>query len=74
MRGLELKLTLRPKSPALMSLMGLSRLDRQWFQAQSSGLLQGTITVHAEDGVTPLAAGSVNLSAGKAYQLVLGGG
>jgi hypothetical protein len=48
--------------------------DRQWFQTPPSGLLQGTITVYAEDGVTPLAAGSVNLSTGKAYQLVLSGG
>jgi hypothetical protein len=29
------------------------------------------ITVYAEDGVTPLGFGSVNVSGGKAYSLVL---
>jgi len=48
--------------------------DRQWFQVPSSGSLQGTITIYAEDGITPLGKGSVNLSGGKAYQLVVSGG
>jgi hypothetical protein len=33
--------------------------------------LQGTIHMFAEDGVTPLATGSIDLSAGKAYALVV---
>jgi hypothetical protein len=45
--------------------------DRQWFTANGSGGLTGTIRVFAEDGVTPLAAGSIDLSAGKAYALIL---
>ena len=45
--------------------------DRQWFAADGLGKLQGTIRVFAEDGVTPLATGSINLSAGKAYALVV---
>jgi hypothetical protein len=45
--------------------------DRQWFAADGSGKLQGAIRVFAEDGETPLAIGSINLSAGKAYTLVL---
>jgi len=45
--------------------------DRQWLQT-TAGTFQGTIAVYAEDGVTPLAAGPVSLSAGTAYQLVLG--
>jgi hypothetical protein len=48
--------------------------DRQWFKAPPSGTITGTVTVHADDGVTPLASGSVNVTAGKAYQLVLSGG
>jgi hypothetical protein len=45
--------------------------DRQWFAADGSGKLQGTIRVFAEDGVTPLATGSIDLSGGKAYGLVV---
>jgi len=45
--------------------------DRRWFAADASGKLQGNIRVFAEDGVTPLATGSITLSAGKAYVLVL---
>jgi hypothetical protein len=45
--------------------------DRQWFAADGSGKLQGTIRVFAEDGETPLATGSIDLSAGKAYTMVL---
>ena len=48
--------------------------DRQWFQISRSGSLGGKLNVYAEDGVSPLASGSVNVSAGKAYQLVLSGG
>ncbi len=45
--------------------------DRQWFGADASGTLQGTIRVFSEDGATTLATGSINLSAGKSYALVL---
>ena len=38
------------------------------------GLAPGTITIYAEDGITPLGKGSVNLSRGKAYQLVVSAG
>ena len=48
--------------------------DRQWFQSPASGSIQGTITVYAEDGITPLARGSVNVSGENAYQLALSGG
>ncbi len=47
--------------------------DRQWFQAPQSGPLEGTISVYAEDGVSQLGSGPVNISAGKAYRLILGG-
>jgi hypothetical protein len=45
--------------------------DRQQFQIPQSGAITGTLSVYAEDGVTPLASGPVNVSADKAYQLVL---
>lgn len=46
-------------------------LDRQWFQAPSSGSLTGTVDVYAEDGITLLGSGSVTLTAGKSYRLVV---
>jgi hypothetical protein len=47
--------------------------DRQWFQAPTSGSLEGTLTVYAEDGLTQLATGKVNVAAGSAYGLSLTG-
>lgn len=73
-RWLQKKVVITDSSSAQYSPQGGYGPDRQWFQTPPSGLLQGTISVYAEDGVTPLAAGSVNLSAGKAYLLVLSGG
>lgn len=48
--------------------------SRQWFQVSQSASITGILTVYAEDGVTPLAGGSVTVRAGKVYELVLGGG
>src|SRR2546426_1178211 len=45
--------------------------DRQWFHAPTSGTLEGTMVVYAEDGLTPLGSSFVNLTSGKAYTLVL---
>jgi hypothetical protein len=45
--------------------------DRQWFQLPASATLHGTISVYAEDGITPLASGSVDVAAGKSYQLTI---
>lgn len=45
--------------------------DRQWFQVSQSGSLEGTMTITAEDGFTPLGSGAVSVKAGKAYRLVL---
>jgi hypothetical protein len=39
--------------------------DRQWFQSPASGSFQGTILVYAEDGVTPLASGAINVLGGR---------
>jgi len=45
--------------------------DRQWFQVPVSGILEGTMVVYAEDGVTLLGSSLVSLTAGKSYSLVL---
>jgi hypothetical protein len=69
------------KKIVLTDVLGISYVpeggygpDRQWFQTPASGALQGTIWVYAEDGITPLASGSIDVVEGKSYQLVPGGG
>jgi hypothetical protein len=44
--------------------------DRQWFELPGSGTFTGTVTVYAEDGLTPMGSGPVTLAAGQAYRLV----
>ena len=73
-RWLQKKLTITDSSGVKHVPQGGFGPDRQWFQAPQSGSLQGTITVDAEDGVTSRGTGSVNVSGGKAYRLVLKGG
>ena len=73
-RWLQKKVLITDSSNVQYSPQGGYGPDRQWFQAPQSGSVAGRLTVYAEDGVTPLASGSVNVSAGKAYQLVLSGG
>jgi hypothetical protein len=70
-RWLQKKVVITDSSGAQSALQGGYGPDRQRFQAPPTGSLQGTITVYAEDGVTPLGVGSVNVSGGKAYSLVL---
>jgi len=73
-RWLQKKVVLTDSSGAQYTLQGGHGPDRQSFQLPSSGSLQGFITVYAEDGITPLGKGAVTISAGQAYQLVVGGG
>jgi hypothetical protein len=73
-RWLQKKVLITDSSNVQYSPQGGYGPDRQWFPAPQSGSVAGRLTVYAEDGVTPLASGSVNVSAGKAYQLVLSGG
>ncbi|MEY2394017.1 MAG: hypothetical protein QOF94_362 [Acidobacteriaceae bacterium] len=73
-RWLQKKVVITDSSSAQYTLQGGYGPDRQWFQLPSSGALQGIITVYAEDGITPLGKGAVTMSAGHAYQLVVGGG
>jgi hypothetical protein len=70
-RWLQKKVEVVDSTGATVTAQGGYGPDRQWFAANGSGALTGTIRVFAEDGVTPLATGSIDLSAGKAYMLVL---
>jgi hypothetical protein len=71
-RWLQKKIVITDSPGTQYSPQGGYGPDRQWFAMPQS--LTGTIAVYADDGVTPLAAGTVTLSPGKAYQLVLSGG
>ncbi len=73
-RWLQKKLIIRDDSGSTHQPTGGYGPDRQWFQTPQSGSITGSVVVYAEDGVTPLASGSVDASSGKAYQLVLSGG
>ena len=73
-RWLQRKVLITDSSNVQYSPQGGYGPDRQWFQAPLLGSLAVKLNVYAEDGVTPLASGSVDVSPGKAYQLVLGGG
>jgi len=70
-RWLQKKVVVTDSSGGQYTLQGGYGPDRQWFQVPASGSFQGMITVYDEDGVTPLARGSVNLTARNAYQLFL---
>ena len=69
-RWLQKKVVIEVLSGASGPPSGAYGPDRQWFYAPAGGSLQGTMTVFAEDGSTPLATGPVSLSAGKSYQFV----
>jgi hypothetical protein len=70
-RWLQKKVVIQDPSGAASSAMGGYGPDREWFAAPGSGTLQGTMSVYGEDGITPIGTASVNLSAGKSYQLVV---
>jgi hypothetical protein len=68
-RWLQKKIEVIDSSGTTVEPRGAYGPDRQWFAVGRTGTLQGTIRVFAEDGVTPLATGPIDLSAGKAYVL-----
>ena len=70
-RWLQRSITITDSTGAQFVLRGGYGPDRQWFTLPSSGPIQGNITVFAEDGITPLAKGTVNTSAGQAYRLTI---
>jgi hypothetical protein len=70
-RWLQKKVLIKDASGTQFAAQGGFGPDRQWFQAPLSGSLQGTMTVDAEDGSTLLGSGTVSISAGKAYRVVL---
>jgi hypothetical protein len=67
-RWLQKKIVLADSSGNPFALQGSYGPDRQQFTIPA-GPLQGNIWVYAEDGVTPLASGQVQLAAGQSYQL-----
>jgi Putative Ig domain len=69
-RWLQKKVAITDSSGVEHAPQGGYGPDRQWFQLPSAGPIQATIHVYAEDGVTPVASGVVNVSAGKVYDLV----
>src|SRR5437763_4396297 len=66
-RWLQKKVVITDSSGAQFLLQGGYGPDRQRFQVPQSGSLEGKILVYSEDGVTPLGAGSIGVSSGKAY-------
>jgi hypothetical protein len=70
-RWLQKKVVITDSSGVQYFAQGGYGPDRQWFQAPTSGTLEGTMVVYAEDGVTPLGSSLVTLTPGKAYTLVL---
>jgi hypothetical protein len=70
-RWLQKKVLIKDASGTQFAAQGGLGPDRQWFHAPQSGSLQGTMTVDAEDGSTLLGSGTVSISAGKSYRVVL---
>jgi len=70
-RWLQKRVLLTASSGDESSAQGGYGPDRQWFQLSGLGTLHGTISIYAEDGVTPLASGTVDLAAGKSYRLTI---
>ena len=70
-RWLQKRVVLTDSSGVQYFPQGSYGPDRQLFQAPASGLLEGTMVVYAEDGITPLGSSLVALTAGKSYSLVL---
>jgi hypothetical protein len=70
-RWLQKKVVITDSSGMEYFAQGSYGPDRQWFQAPSSGTLEGTMVVYAEDGITPLGSSTVSLAPGAAYSLLL---
>ena len=70
-RWLQKKVVIADPSSVTHVAQGGFGPDRQWFQVPPAGSLEGTMTITAEDGFTPLGSGAVSVKAGKAYRLIL---
>jgi hypothetical protein len=71
-RWLQKRVVITDASSAQYTVQGGYGPDRQWFTVPQPVTVR--IAVYSEDGVTPLGAGSVSISPGQVYQLVLTGG
>ena len=70
-RWLQKKMVITDSVGGQANIQGAYGPDRQWIQVPSSGPLTGTIAVYAEDGITPLGRGTVDLAGAQSYTLVL---
>lgn len=70
-RWLQKKVVIADIDGAQVAIQGAYGPDRQWIPAPSSGSLTGNVTVYAEDGITPLGTGTLNLTSGQSYAVVL---
>jgi putative Ig domain-containing protein len=70
-RWLQKKVLITDSTGAQVSIKGAYGPDRQWVQAPASGPLMGNIAVYAEDGITPLGRGTVDLAGAQSYTLLL---
>jgi hypothetical protein len=70
-RWLQKKMVITDSTGAQVSIQGAYGPDRQRIQTPSSGSLTGSIAVYAEDGITPLGRGTVDLGGAQSYTLVL---
>ena len=70
-RWLQRKAVFTDNSGTEVLIKGAFGPDRQWLQAPASGLVTVNIALYAEDGIAPLGKGSVTLTAGQSYTLVL---
>lgn len=70
-RWLQKKVVITDSMGAPVSIPGAYGPDRQWVQVPASGSLTGNIAVYAEDGVTPLGRGTVDLTGAQSYTLIL---
>jgi Putative Ig domain len=70
-RWLQKQLVITDDTGAQATIFGAYGPDRLWLQVPPSGSITGNISVYAEDGVTPLGKGQVNLTSGQSYMLFL---
>jgi hypothetical protein len=69
-RWLQKKVVITDSMGAPVSIQGAYGPDRQWVQVPPSGSLTGNVAVYADDGVTPLGRGTVDLTGALSYTLL----
>jgi hypothetical protein len=70
-RWLQKKVVITDSTGAPVPLEGAYGPDRQWVRLPASGSMTGNVALYADDGVTPLGRGTVDLTAAQSYTLIL---